>query len=143
MDRKTISGIFSICVLLVTGCVGAGSIVKPPDGHWRIIELSEQPLRVDSVAPTMELRFDEAMVSGMAGCNRYSGGIEASSGTSLRFGPIAATKMACLDGDRMVVEAAFLSMLERVRGQRRGEDGELLLLDNAGRVLARLRSEGR
>lgn len=140
---NALTTLLSVSLLLsLAGCAVSTGNSTPADGHWFVVELAGQSLAVDAPAPTLLLRFDETELSGTTGCNRYSGPIEADAGSSLRFGPVAATKMACLDGDRMSVERAFLSMLERVRSQRRDGDGDLLLLDERGQVLARLRPGG-
>ena len=72
-------------------------------------------------------------VTGSGGCNRFSGSYQ-SDQRSLRFGPLASTRMACLDMD---TETAFLRALERTRHYRiRGRT--LDLLDAGGGLAARL-----
>ena len=71
-------------------------------------------------------------VAGFAGCNRYFGAYE-KQGSSLTFGPIGATRMACVDG--METEDRFLKMLEQVRSWKL-QGQQLLLLDEAGATLA-------
>jgi heat shock protein HslJ len=75
-------------------------------------------------------------VSGHSGCNRYAGPYELSGG-HLRFGPLAATKMAC-DGERNEVEQRWFRMLEQTRSF---EATHLLLIlkDGQDRVIAKLR----
>src|SRR5690606_5307243 len=77
----------------------------------------------------------DGKASGFAGCNRFSGTFE-SQGTSLSFGPVATTRMACASPDGiMEQEQAFLKALEtvsivRFEGDRlelRTRDGELAM----------------
>jgi heat shock protein HslJ len=75
-------------------------------------------------------------VAGYGGCNRL-GGSYMLEGSSLRFGPLAGTMMACANG--MDAEKAYLEALARVAGWRiRGV--HLELLDAGGAVLARFES---
>lgn len=82
------------------------------------------------------LRFDAGRVVGSDGCNRLLGPVTIE-GDTLRFGPLAATKMACLQGQ---AEAdAFAALLTRV--QRYTIRGETLeLMDAQATVLLRLQA---
>lgn len=57
--------------------------------------------------PTMEINVLEKKVSGMAGCNQYSGNIELGQST-ITFSSMLSTKMACKD---MKVEDLFLQAI--------------------------------
>ena len=84
-------------------------------------------------AATLKVEAD-GQVSGSTGCNRYSGSAELGNGMSIRFGPLATTKMAC-KGPLMAAEQAFIAALENARSYR-FEAGNLLLLDGSGAVVA-------
>ena len=84
-------------------------------------------------AATLKVEAD-GQVSGSTGCNRFSGSAELGNGMTIRFGPLATTKMAC-KGPRMAEEQAFLAALENARSFR-FEAGNLLLLDGSGAVVA-------
>lgn len=85
---------------------------------------------------TPSLRFlDGDRVSGSGGCNRFTGPASVSS-SGVRIGPLAATRMACLD-DAMAVEGRFFAAIESARGARI-EEGRLVLLDAAGKPALRL-----
>ncbi|MFO0991562.1 MAG: META domain-containing protein [Hyphomicrobiales bacterium] len=60
------------------------------------------------------IQFRDGRVAGHSGCNRYTGSYR-QGGETLKFGQIAATKMACTP-DRMKQEQAWLHMLDKVRG---------------------------
>ena len=65
------------------------------------------------------LQLDPAMrqVRGGTGCNSFAGRYELS-GDSLRFGPLASTRRACLDAEMNRQENAFFDALERTRTWR-------------------------
>jgi copper homeostasis protein (lipoprotein) len=72
-------------------------------------------------------------VTGFGGCNNLTGTYNLK-GSEVTFGPIAATRMACIQG--MDIEAAFFKALDRVRtwkifGQH------LELYDVGGNLVAR------
>jgi heat shock protein HslJ len=72
-------------------------------------------------------------VGGSGGCNRLTGSYELSGGR-LKFGQMAGTMMACLEGGE--TERAFLDALGRVTGW--GMAGQQLeLMDASGGVVAR------
>ena len=61
---------------------------------WKLEDLGGTPA-LAGVEVTLE--FPEAgKASGRASCNRFMGTVEIS-GPSIKFGPLAATKMACID----------------------------------------------
>jgi putative lipoprotein len=100
---------------------------------WHVREIAGQPLAGPQRA---EVTFDaQGRAYGTGGCNRFTGGVTVS-GSSLRFGPMAQTNMACEDA-AMAQEARFHAALAMVRAWRI-EAGVLALLDEAGAVAMRL-----
>lgn len=81
------------------------------EGNWLVEELNGRKLQGDStlVAPT--LRFDprKRHLSGMSGCNRYSGAFELLDENALKVGNLACTLMACPEPN---VEREFLALLD-------------------------------
>jgi heat shock protein HslJ len=66
--------------------------VSLPGTSWRLVNLGGEAV-LEKAEATLE--FPEAgKVSGTASCNRFFGTVEMS-GESIRFGPLAATKMSC------------------------------------------------
>jgi copper homeostasis protein (lipoprotein) len=105
------------------------------DTRWRPIQLGDQAVAVaqGQSEPWIVLDSRSKQVSGSGGCNRFSGGYEAGEGT-LRFGPMASTKVYCTPMD---TETRFLQVLQATRGYR--VSGRTLeLLDEAGHRLAQL-----
>ncbi len=105
---------------------------------WKLTRLGDiavvvaEPRRQPSLTLTADGR-----VSGFDGCNRFAGSYQIT-GASIAFGPMASTKMACLDG--MEYERAFADALGRARSYRIvgqhldlfGAEGELLARFEAG-----------
>jgi copper homeostasis protein (lipoprotein) len=102
---------------------------------WRLVELEGRPMPAPSDstrAPGFTLLVDGHKVQGSAGCNRMMGTYQLT-GASLKFGPLATTRMAC---PAMDVEQAFLVALD---GTTRYEIiGSSLTLYGADGALARL-----
>ena len=81
------------------------------------------------VAPGSIGFAEDGTVSGQTGCNSFNGSYE-SDGTSLTFGPLATTRMACPD-EVMAQETAVLAALEATTAS--AIDGPTLtLLDGGG-----------
>jgi heat shock protein HslJ len=111
---------------------------------------SEQPGAMDLTATTWKLsgagmeaidlakfnitiEFTADKVSGFAGVNSYNGSYVAKRNGSIKFGPIATTKMAG-DPDAMAAEAAYLKMLANANHYA-ADDAELTLIDPVGMTL--------
>jgi putative lipoprotein len=99
-------------------------------GSWSLLTLDGAKLSLPAGAKAPSLRFDaaEKRVSGTTGCNVIVGSYDAN-GESLKFSPLATTRMACaapLDG----IESRFLHALEKTNTYRIGLDAsEMELLD--------------
>lgn len=105
---------------------------------WRLTELDGKPglLGNDGKAATLELTADGKRVAGFAGCNRMAGTYQLN-GDSLRLGPLAMTRMACVKG--MELEQGFAAALEQTRAYRISSQ-VLELLGEHG-TLARLEAQ--
>jgi putative lipoprotein len=103
------------------------------DIRWAPIRIGDRAVFATRREPWMELDSRTHRMNGSGGCNRMSGGYEADD-ARLRFGPIASTKMACVD---MKTEQAFFRTLERTR-RYRVSGRRLELLDQGGSLLASL-----
>lgn len=92
-------------------------------------EMKADQLR--DVRCTVELKASTMTIMGSAPCNQYSGKIKELTTTTISFGPIMATKMAC---PHLSVEQMVFSRLNKVRSyERKGLN--LLLSDEQGEVL--------
>ena len=106
--------------------------------YWKLMTVGGAPVTVaeGQREPYLVLQAPDKRVAGYGGCNRFSGSY--STGTeALTFGPIAATKMACLQGGE--VEPPFFEALGKaatwkIAGER------LDLFDAAGHPVAAFES---
>jgi heat shock protein HslJ len=122
--------------LTLTACAsasGGGSAVLEGT-TWRIVQVDGQnvdaPTNVD-LAPHLRVLSAEGRVHGAAGCNRFSGPYQAD-GTSVRFGPLVTTRMACADGGRQALEGRILDALQAADGYR--IDGRHLWIMTGGQA---------
>jgi heat shock protein HslJ len=80
-------------------------------------------------------------VTGSGGCNRLTGSYQRS-GTQLKIGPVASTRMACIDAARGQLETRFIAALEAT-AQYSVVGGELVLIGSRGQTLAKLSNADR
>ncbi|OGB30664.1 MAG: hypothetical protein A3F78_19535 [Burkholderiales bacterium RIFCSPLOWO2_12_FULL_61_40] len=91
---------------------------------------------VPVISPQPQLRWsDPEQVNGTGGCNGFTGKAVVHAG-ALRFGPLAATGKACITAPGGQ-EDMFFKAIEQTRSVRL-EDGQLVLVNTAGKTLARL-----
>jgi len=79
--------------------------------------------------PMLELNPRDSTVMGFTGCNRLNGSISASDDGQITFGPLATTKMYCVN----IPEAAFLDFLTQTNQYKR--EGLTLWLLVSGKKL--------
>ena len=85
--------------------------------YWAAVEIAGRPARGTqdtATAPHLTLDSAQKRALGYGGCNRFTGPYVVS-GDSLRLGPLAATKRACLDADMTRQETSFLAALDATR----------------------------
>jgi heat shock protein HslJ len=76
--------------------------------EWMLADLAGTPAIANSRA---SLAFPEAgRVAGNGSCNRFSGSVTIT-GDTLKFGPLASTRMACVDSGVSAQEDAYLKAL--------------------------------
>jgi heat shock protein HslJ len=101
--------------------------------EWRPVDLSGAAQRADT--PVMIQFGGEGKVSGFGGCNRFSGAYRLS-GERIVIGPLASTRMACVDEGAMQTEARFFRILQAAARFQR-DRAKLSLKDEAGAIIAR------
>jgi heat shock protein HslJ len=115
-----------LAALVLAGC--ASRTAAPPSPglsgtKWRLGELAG--LRaIPGVEATLEF-LEEGKVAGRASCNRFLGTVEIS-GESIKFGPLASTKMACVDDAANAQERKYLEALQAA--ERFAFEGPVLLV---------------
>lgn len=103
-----------------------------PAGNWLAEDIRGGGV-IDRLQSVLAIAADGA-VSGTGGCNRMTGKAAISDRT-LRFGPIASTRMACAPA-AMDQEGKFFAALEEARAWSLDQmRGKLVLLDEKGAVL--------
>jgi heat shock protein HslJ len=123
-------------LLLLAACsspqVSVGRPPAPLTGtDWKLYELHDLPVIGSGPNQTAAtLRIDGGTLTGFTGCNRMSGPVS-SSGDKVRFGPLATTRMACLDTNLGRQESGLIKALNAARRQLIIGD-TLTLLDDAG-----------
>ena len=101
---------------------------------WNVVDVKGIGLKQ---ADQVKLQFASATeVAGYGGCNSFTGRAELA-GSAIKFGPLAATGRACAP-QAMAEESMYFAALGRVRSARE-ENGQLVLLDESGSALVRLR----
>lgn len=100
-----------------SGCQTARS-TGALEGDWLLVELGGEPIELAEAERAPSVSFDETAnrAEGFAGCNNFFGSYSVD-GSSLTFGPIGATRMAC-PGTDDDVEARYLAALGHTRSWR-------------------------
>jgi heat shock protein HslJ len=132
--------LLSSAAAFLAGCGTGVSLDEPIESRtWRLVSVGSQPaVRDADPQRDARLEFDGTRVSGSGGCNRLSGGYQRT-GSRLKIGPLAATRMACLDAGRGALESSFVSALQATASYSL-LGSQLTLLDAGGRTLAVLDS---
>lgn len=136
---KTLRVLLGLLVLPAAARTASADSVAAPTWQgveWRLSELNGRPVRVSDERRRPTLTLSSGVrgrrVSGMAGCNRFTGPYTAS-GAAIKLGPLASTQMACPDG--MELERDYLTALRTVDGFSVGSS--VLTLKAGSRVVAR------
>lgn len=136
------AGVF-IAAIGLAGCGLLGGPDAPPtDTIWRVVAIGGEtlPRLAGNRAPTLLLESAEGRASGFTGCNRMTGSFSIE-GETIRFGPLASTRMAC-EEPAAHVEMGYMQSLQLITRWRRRAGG-LELLDAQGSVRLRLEKTGR
>ena len=133
MTRASQFNILALLALLLAWTAHAAPVA--PTGKWLAEDIDGGGV-IDRLQTTLEIR-DDGIVNGMGGCNRYAGSAKID-GTTIKFLPMASTRMACSPAV-MKQESKFHNTLERVRTWRIDQaQRKLLLFDGGGFEMMRL-----
>jgi putative lipoprotein len=140
MKKKMINGgLFGLVLWSVSACSSGTPALGEP--VWTVQDLlGSQWIDAGPTTGQSPVSLDiakDAHLSGNAGCNRYMGKAEIS-GTSVRLVQSGSTRMFCFPEAVMETEKRFGQALAQTRSAKK-EQGHLLLLDDAGRVLWRFK----
>jgi heat shock protein HslJ len=117
-----------LLTLLLTACAANDAPASPSlvGTTWMLQSLAAAP--VGKTQRTPSIRFvSQTQVGGSGGCNSW-GGSYALKGTTIKFGQMHSTLMACEHG--MDIEGRFHEMLKQARTVTVG--GDSLVLSNEG-----------
>jgi heat shock protein HslJ len=145
LRTTTIVGGVLCMAMLLASCMKQAA---PPPGvedagiegiQWYLTEVGGLPVlpTADDKQPHILLDSSQKQATGFAGCNHFFGRYELD-GSSLTFGPMGATRMACPDLETGL-ETSVFETLGNTRKWKKA-DGALLLL-NGDAVLARFSQE--
>jgi heat shock protein HslJ len=115
-------------VVLLAACAPMSDAANSGNGfqldgsEWALVSMAD-----------VTLKFDQGNATGSGGCNQYRGPYMVS-GSNLTFGPIAATKRACVENERNAQETAYLDALAKVKSFE-GSENKLVLKDAGGATL--------
>jgi heat shock protein HslJ len=102
---------------------------------WQLVQYGPaENLTLALEETTVTLNFEEdGQVNGLSGCNQYGGSYELD-GRSITIGPLASTRMACLEDGIMEQESAFLQALQAAHSLSLVED-QLTIVYDGGELL--------
>lgn len=136
MKRITLVACLLVVSALLAGCAATQNPVDEPlvNTYWKLTRLGDTPVAVvdNRREAHLVLHTENQRVAGSTGCNRLMGRYRLE-GQTLRFGQMATTMMACMEGAE--TEQAFLAALERVRAWE-VKGPQLTLKDDQGRDVA-------
>lgn len=135
-------------LMLLGGC--SSMPAQPPAANAISVQLLNQPWLVTHIgnsevgmggkrpsqAPSLQLDSASQRFSGSDGCNRIMGSYQLTD-RALKFGPLASTRMLCMQPNDQRVAAAYSEALAKVSGYQI-YDQTLRLLDRHGNVVMQL-----
>jgi heat shock protein HslJ len=115
-----------LALMALAGCAitSRDATTELPGTSWTLVDLDgEQP----AGEPPPSITFtDEGSVTGSTGCNTFNGEVTID-GSAITFGPLATTRMACVDPVAGEQEQAFLVAMDAVTGYTIDGEGRLVL----------------
>ena len=143
--KRIIASAFLPVVFLLPACSSSKSGSKTAVGgsemlfesEWKLTTVQGQAVPETSNAMLAFKPGQVNTVSGSTGCNRVNGNFELSGTNSIKFSPLATTRMACLDNGANQTEAKFLQALTKTTSWNIANDE--LLLKNGDTVMAILK----
>ena len=124
------SAVIGFVGLAFAGCTSHAAAPSAPflqGTAWRLDKIGGTTA-IPGVEVTLEFP-EEGRIGGRASCNRFFGTVEIS-GESIRLGPLASTKMACIDAATSAQETKYLEALQAA--ERIAFDGPALVLYSRG-----------
>jgi len=124
--KRSMALLALLALLALSACAitSRDATIELPGTSWTLVEL-------DGAEPVGEtppgITFTDAGgVTGTTGCNTFNGEVTIE-GSELSFGPLATTRMACVEPAASEQEHAFLLAMEEVTGYTIDGEGRLVL----------------
>ena len=104
-----------VLVLSASACSSGSSTSDTLVGQWDVTAIADSSGDLASPVDgtTLTANITDTEINGSSGCNNYMGAA-AMDGSSVSFGPLAGTLMACAETDVMDQEQLFLTLLQTV-----------------------------
>ena len=137
---------FALCLPLIAalvGCAASGPAPSTPEplwgSEWRLLDLGGLAAMAQPVAT---LAFPQpGQAAGHGSCNRFFGTVEIDR-DRIRFGPLAATKMACMGGASQQ-ETRYLGALQKAQRYEVKDNSLLIHVEGMAQPLRFSRSAPR
>jgi putative lipoprotein len=131
--RHIIMRTFALIIVLTLTAAACSSGSSGPDtldGQWNVAALADDAgdLTPPIEGSTLTATITNTEINGSSGCNNYMG-TAVVDGSSVAFGPLAGTLMACPEQDVMDQELAFVTLLQTVDAWEGTSDGVDLTVD--------------
>lgn len=126
---KTLA-LFAVLVLSASACASGSSVADTLVGQWDVIAIADDS---GDLAPPVDgtsltANITDTDINGSSGCNNYMGAAVIE-GSSVSFGPLAGTLMACLETQVMEQEQEFLVLLQSIDSWEGTSEGIDLQID--------------
>ena len=104
---------FAVLALSAAACSSGSSTSDTLIGQWDVAAIADSSGALVPLvkATILTANIAETEINGSSGCNNYMGPA-AIDGSTVSFGPMAGTLMACVENDVMEQEQMFLTLLQ-------------------------------
>lgn len=147
---KTITAVFTLLIIL-SSCSetkkAAGDVATETNNgngalyqnEWKLTEVQGEMIVAGSKAMMLFTAGQPGKITGHTGCNRMTGSFVLSGTNTIKFSPMAVTRMACLDDNANSIERKFTTALTEAGTWL--IENETLLLKNGENIVARLKAQ--
>lgn len=129
MSMKILT-LFAVLALSAAACSSSSSVPDTLVGQWDVSAIADDAGKLTSPldGTTLTANITDTDINGSSGCNNYMGAALID-GSSVSFGPLAATLMACTEAGVMEQEQNFGGLLQTVDAWEGTSEGIDLKID--------------